>query len=653
MHLFNALWPLAVIGLFNGSIYSLAAMGVVLTYKTSGIFNFAYGGVAMFCGFTFWKLRDAWGLPQWISLPLILLVVAPLLALVSERLFRSVTTLSAEIQIVIALGALAFLQAIVPLIYGKQDRFLSPIFSTATFSVTSHLRVSYNQLFTLLLAGALSIGLWALLRHTRFGTATQAVVDNRDLAEMIGVSADTVSRVAWLVSSVFAALVGILLSSTSRLDTYTLVLVVIFAFAPAVLGRLVSLPLAFGGAIFLGVFQSVLTHWGSSGTLADFEASVPYLALFALLLFYGRRLKEVRSSYQPLASSAGASRHSPRRIATTGGLLLAVAIVIPAITNDSLLSNITAGTVLATIALTLVVLTGWSGQISLAQFSFVGIGAFAVGNLAGPHGGGFLSAAILGAIIAIPVGLIIGLPSLRLSGLYLALATMAFALTVDTLVYPKRWISGGTTGLSVPRPKLFGFSFASTERFYYLTVAVFVLFAFGAILIRQGPIGRRLQMMRDAPMAAATFGVNLTLTKLAVFAASGAGAAFAGALYGAQRQSISPMDFSFGASLALLLLVVLGGRALVGGALVAGVIYTFQIVPSLSGIQKWLQLGIAVGVIYVAQYPDGPLTIAAERSRILSDLFRPLPRNTDETDTTPAAAASPASATPRPEPARG
>jgi branched-chain amino acid transport system permease protein len=646
LRLFNDLWPLAVIGLFNGSVYSLASMGVVLTYKTSGVFNFAYGGVAMFCGFTFWKLRDAWGLPQWISLPLILLVVAPVLAVLSERLFRAVTTLSAEIQIVIALGALAFLQAIVPIMYGTKDRFLTPIFSTATFSFTSHLRVSYNQLFTLLLAGALSVGLWALLRHTRFGTATQAVVDNRDLAEMIGVSADTVSRVAWLVSSVFAALVGILLSSSSRLDTYTLVLVVIFAFAPAVLGRLVSLPLAFGGAIFLGVFQSVLTHWGSSGTLADFEASVPYLALFALLLFYGRRLKEVRSSYQPLASSSGATRHSPRRIATTGAVLVAVALLIPTFVNESLLGNITAGAVVGTVALTLVVLTGWSGQISLAQFSFVGIGAFAVGNLAGPHGGGFFTAALLGALIAVPVGLVIGLPSLRLSGLYLALATMAFALTLDTLVFPKRWISGGTSGLSVSRPKLFGFSFASTERFYYLAVFVFVLFALGAILIRQGPVGRRLQMMRDAPMAAATFGVNLTLTKLAVFAASGAAAAFAGAFYGAQRQSISPMDFSFGASLALLLLLVLGGRALVGGAVVVAIIYTLRIVPSLAGIQQWLQLGIAVGVVYVAQYPDGPLTIAAERSRILSDLFRPLPRDADAPPPAPAAAS-------QPEPARG
>ncbi|MDQ1373524.1 MAG: branched-chain amino acid transport system permease protein livM, partial [Actinomycetota bacterium] len=282
IHLVQDLWPLAVIGLFNGSIYALAAMGVVLTYKTSGIFNFAYGAVAMFCGFTFWQFRDGWHLSSWIALPLVLFVVAPLIGILQERLFRPVTSLSAEIQIVVSLGALAFLQALVPLLYGSQDRFLSSIFPRGTFGVGSRLNVSYTQLYTLLLTVALAGGLYLVLRHTRFGTATQAVVDNRDLAELIGVSSDAVSRVAWIISSVFAALVGILLSANSRLDVYTLVLVVIFAFAPAVLGRLVSLPLAFGGAIALGVGQGVLAQLRSAGGLALIVASARLLSLFAV-----------------------------------------------------------------------------------------------------------------------------------------------------------------------------------------------------------------------------------------------------------------------------------------------------------------------------------------------------------------------------------
>jgi branched-chain amino acid transport system permease protein len=133
-------------------------------------------------------------------------------------------------------------------------------------------------------------------------------------------------------------------------------------------------------------------------------------------------------------------------------------------------------------------------------------------------------------------------------------------------------------------------------------------------------------MMRDAPVAAATFGVNLTLTKLAVFSMSGAAAAFAGALFAGLRRSISPNDFAFGASLGLLLLVVLGGRALVGGAVVAGVVYTLQIVPASVAIHRYIPLAVAIGVVVLAKYPDGPITVAAERTRRYSELFRPLPR---------------------------
>jgi branched-chain amino acid transport system permease protein len=615
-------WPLAVIGLFNGAIYGLASMGVVLTYKTSGIFNFAYGGVAMFSAFTFWQLRDGWGLNQWIAIPLLLLVVAPVMGLFLERLFRPVTALSAEIQIVIALGVLAFLQALALLIWGGSPKILTSIFPTTTFSLTSKLNVSYSQLYTLIVASTLGAGLWALLRHTRLGTETQAVVDNRDLAELNGVSSDTVSRTAWMISTMFAALAGVLLSGQSRLDVYTLVLVVFFAFTPAVLGKLVSLPLAFAGALTLGVGQSVITYWGSSGTIANFYASFPYLALFALLLVYGRQLKELRAAYQPVTSAPAARPASRQKLFAIGGAFGLVALVLPALVNDARLGNFTAGAVFATIALTLVVLTGWTGQISLAQFSFVGIGAFTVGHIASANGAGFFWAALVGALIAIPVGLIVGLPSLRLSGLYLALATMAFALTVDTLIFSRRGISGGTTGMSIPRPRLAGFSFASTTRFYYLAVVVFAVFAIGASLLQRGPVGRRLQMIRDAPLAASTFGVNLTLTKLSVFALSGAAAAFGGAMFGALRRSVSPSDFAFSASLTLLLLVVLGGRALVGGAVIAGFVYTLQILPGLSPYLRYIQLGVAVGVVYVAQYPDGPITVAADQSRQYSDLLR-------------------------------
>ena len=622
------MFPYVVIGLFNGAVYALAAMGLVLNYKVAGIFNFAYGAIAMFCAFTFSQFRDVYGLSQWFSIPLVLIGVAPLIGFALERLFRPLTAAPAEIQIVVSLGVLAFFQALVPIIYGGQARGLRSIFPTSTFKLGSSLHVGYDQLATLLLAIGLGLALWLLLRRTKFGMATRAVVDNRDLSALAGVRSENVSRVAWVVSCVFAGLVGILLSSAEGLDVYVLVLLVIYAFAPALLGKLASLPLAFLGAIVLGVLQSILTKYGSVGTVANIEASIPYAALFILLVVYGRSLKEVRSSSRPLRSPP------PRAIGpstmTGGAIIVGIALVLPALLRPSQLGDVTIGVIYAAIGITLVVLTGWAGQISIAQFSFVGIGAFTVGHLAGAHGGGFFLAAILGALIAVPVGVIVGLPSLRLSGLYLALATMAFALLMDNLIFNQPSISGGSTGMAIHRPHLGPWSFASTTSFYYLCLVVLGVYAIGAAILRRGPLGRRLQMINDSPVAASTFGVSLTLTKLMTFAACAAAAAFAGALFGAARLTVSPTDFAFNASLELLLLVVLGGRSLVAGALVAGAVFTAQLFISNPTIEQYIPLGVAIGVIGVANNPEGPIVLTVKIVQKLLALFQPLPRREHE-----------------------
>jgi branched-chain amino acid transport system permease protein len=306
-------------------------------------------------------------------------------------------------------------------------------------------------------------------------------------------------------------------------------------------------------------------------------------------------------------------------------VLVMAGIFLPHLVRPSILGDVSAGLIVATIALGLVVLTGWAGQISLAQFSFVGVGAFTVGHLAGAHGTTFFPAALLGALIAVPLGLLVGLPSLRLSGLYLALATMAFALLMDNLIFVRRWVSGGYTGVTVARPEIGGLSFAPTRSFYYLVLGVFVIAAAVAALVHRGPIGRRLRMLRDAPLAASTLGVNLTSTKLAVFAVCAATTAFAGALFGANRQAISPNDFAFSASLQLLLLVVVGGRSLVGGSVVAGAIFTVQLLPSAASAARYVPLTVAVMVVLVANNPEGILSVLAGLPRRYGEVFRSLP----------------------------
>jgi branched-chain amino acid transport system permease protein len=631
-------WPFVVIGVFTGSLYGLAAMGMVLTYKTVGVFNFAYGAIAMFCAFTYWELHDNWGLSAWIAMPLLFVVVAPALGIMFEALFRPLGGAAVEVVIVVSVGVLAFLEAVVPLLYGNQDRQLQAIFPISTFKLGAHLHVGYDQLGTLVVSLSMAALLWALLRRTRFGTSTRAVVDNPDLSDMIGVHGDQVRRSAWILSCIFAALVGILISPSQGLDINELVLVVIYAFAPAVLGVLFGLPAAYVGGIVLGIAVSVLSKFSNSGTVSNVEAALPYIALFVLLVLFGNRLKDSGTSARRLSLSRRAASAALRRppamlgrlkvdrtlVGGLGGLVLA--LLVPLAVPGPRLFDITAVFIYALIALTLVVLTGWAGQISLAQFSFVGVGAFTAGHLAGSHGQHFLFAMAMGMLFAAPLGIIVGLVSLRLSGLYLALATLAFALVMDDVVFNRSDVSGGLTGITVARPQIFGLSFTGRAALYELAVVLFGLFAVLAYGLRTGPVGRRLHILRDSPLAASTLGVNLTVTKLVVFVVCGMVAALGGALYGALQQAITPLDFMWSTSLTLLLLVVLGGRSVLSGALIAGVVYAVQLLPGIpTKVLELIPLAISVGVIGLAQEAEGTVTLAQRQTRHVLGVLRPLP----------------------------
>jgi branched-subunit amino acid ABC-type transport system permease component len=636
----SAYWPFIASGVFAGSLYGLAAMGMVLTYKTVGVFNFAYGAMAMFSAFTYWDLHDNWGLSAWVAMPILFLVVAPLMGVILEALFRPLSGAPTEVMIVVSLGVLAALQALAPLAYGSYDRQLLPIIPLSTFEVSKHFHVGWDQLGTLLISLTMAALLWFLLRRTRFGTSTRAVVDNPDLSDMIGVHGDQVRRTAWILSSVFAALVGVLISPTQTLDFNQLILVVIYAFAPAVLGIIFGLPAAYVGGIALGIAVSIISKFSNNSlTIANFEAALPYVALFVLLVFFGNRLKESGTSARRMATArstgavgvrAGLWLIGGRRVDRNlvGGVSgLALALCIPLLIPGPRLDIVTKGFIYALIALTLVVLTGWAGQISLAQFSFVGIGAFTAGHLAGSHGQHFLFATFIAMLYAIPLGLVVGMVSLRLSGLYLALATLAFALMMDNIVFNRNDVSGGLNGVSVPRPQFFGMSFTGRAAIYELAVIVFAVFALTAYALRKGPIGRRLHILRDSPLAASTLGVNLTATKLTVFVVCGMVAALGGSLLGSVEQSPTYLDFTWSASLTLLLLVVLGGRSVINGAMIAGGVYALQLLPGIPvTVHRIIPLAIAIGVIGLAQESEGTFALARRQTLFTLGVLKPLPR---------------------------
>ncbi|HZU78284.1 MAG TPA: ABC transporter permease [Acidimicrobiales bacterium] len=635
----SAYFPFIVIGIFTGSIYGLAAMGLVLTYKTTGVFNFAYGAVAMICAFVYWQMHDAWHWSAWIALPLLLLVVAPLVGYIFEALFRPLAGLSAEVPIVVSIAMIALFTAIVVIVWnGGQARGLQPVIPRSSFHLAGHLFVGYDQLGTFVIACLAGGALWWLLRHTRFGTATRAVVDNRDLASIIGINGDNVRRTSWILSTVFGGLVGVLLSPDLVLDTNQLFLVVLGAFAPAVIARLTSLPWAFGSALVIGVIQSIPHKWSSSGLTANIESTAPFIILFITLIVLGNQLKESGMAVRSVSASQAsdgleadevAHAERARRSTLIGVALFVFCIFLPNIVAGPKVGILTVGIIFAIVGVTLVVLTGWAGQISLAQFSFVGVGAYIVGHLAGHNGSNFLGAALLGMAVAVPLGIIVGLPSLRLKGLYLALATLAFALIMDGVVFNDVRISGGISGIIAPRPRIFGVSFASTTAMYELCLGVLGAVLLAALLLRRGPIGRRLLILRDSPLAAQMLGVNLTITKLGAFVASGVIAALAGALFGSAEQALNPMNFQFSVSLTAVLLVVLGGRSVLSGAIIGAVTYMvgyLGLLPIPTAAHNYIQLGVALGVIGLGRNPEGTFAISQAEARRSMSILKPRPR---------------------------
>lgn len=631
----SAYWPLLVIGLFTGSIYGLGAMGLVLTYKTTGVFNFAYGAVAMICAYVYWQVHDMWHVTAWISMPLLLIVVAPVLGLVFEALFRPLAGLSAEIPLVVALALLGLFPALATLIWGGAAKEFATVIPTSSFKLAGNLYVGWDQLGTLIILVLSGVGLWGLLRHTRFGTATRAVVDNRDLASMLGVSGTLVRRSAWALSSVSAGLVGVLLSHSQTLTPNNLTLVVLAAITPAVLGRLTSFPWAFGGALAMGVLMSVLSHWSTTGWVANLISAIPWILLFGALIVLSPWLKEAGISVRPMGGGTSGdvtvdtdhpARSRPQRATALGVAGFVVAVLLPLVVHGPDVGNLTYGAIWALIAVTLVVLTGWAGQISLCQFSFVGIGAFAVGHLAGAHGGNFVVAALVGMAIAIPVSIIVGAAAVRLKGLYLALATLAFALTMDFAVFQTVGISGGLTGLFDSRPHIAGVSFASTTSLYELCVCVLGVALAVAFVVSRGPVGRRLLILRDSPLAASTLGVNLTVTKLVTFVVCGVVAALGGALYGSYLQSITPLDFQFQWSLALLLYVVFAGRTRLTAAVVTGLVAMIPLFFPNPTVNEYLVLGVALGVIGLGRNPEGTIAISMQETKRTLSIMRPRPR---------------------------
>jgi branched-chain amino acid transport system permease protein len=596
-----------IVGIVTGAIYAVAASGLVVTYTTSGIFNFAHGAIGMFGAFAYWELRVNQHLPAPIALILVLLVGAPLLGALMERIFmRRLYGRPTGVAIVVTVALMVALLSGAQTLWEQTGtlRRLPEFFAgndVALFGV----RVTYHKLIVIAIAIAIAAGLRFLLFHTRTGVTMRAVVDNKDLAGMNGIIPERVAQLSWAIGASLAALAGILIAPQLSMNHLLLTLLVVNGFAAAMLGKLKNLPLTFLGALILGLAQAYLIGYGGKYGFGDFKLIqlsdiVPTIFLLGILIF----LPQVKIPSGRLVGASPPRVPSPRQSLVTGAVFVVVMMVLSTMLSAFWLFNFSMALVLGIIMLSLVLLSGFAGQVSLMQLTFAGVGGVTVSRIVSD---GSIVGIVLAGLIAAAVGAIVAIPALRLQELYLALTTVALAVVGDW-VFNRQEVFGVGGAATVKRLNVFGYRFRTEESQLILMAVAFTLIALLVMAIRRGAYGRRLAALRDSPVAASMLGMNLVAAKTTVFALSAGIAGIAGALYGGLQVTISPNDFLMFKSLGIFLVASFGGLTTVVGALFGGAFLALlpELVKHLPGDGGNFQnIGIAIGAIALADNPHG------------------------------------------------
>lgn len=606
----QTLFTFLVLGVTIAAIYAISATGLVVTYITSGVFNFAHGAIGMFLAFVYWELRVNQGWPTPVALLLTLGVVAPLIGvaldvLVMRRLLRGA---SVATKLVVTVALLFAFQGAALFLWDLELRTVPGLWGDRTFTVLD-LVVSWDQLTTVLIAIAVAFGLRMLFRRTRLGVAMRAVVDNPELCAIKGLDPNAVTAASWALGSMLAGLAAILIAPGLNLEVNTLSLLVVSAYAAAVVGRMQSLPGTFAGALILGISQTLLVGYlpQDNELVRNLKPAMPFLLLFAaLLLRPERRLPERSRTHAEPAPP-------PWRVtwALGAGAVVAAVVASGRLSDYHLLVGSKA-LIFSCITISLVLLTGLSGQVSLMHMSFAGIGAVVVGKLGTDVP--WILGLLLAAVAAGVVGCLVALPVLRLRGIYLALCTLAFAILMDTLVFGNSRVIGGGGTLAVPRPDIFGIDISSEQSMFVLAAAAVALYANVFLAVRRSAFGRMLAALRDSPIASQMMGMDLTALKLRVFGLSALLAGSAGALLGALQVRVGTLDFLYFRSLTVLLVATIFGITSVSGALLGALF--FVVLPEVlrevgsdgggaTGSQALQPLIIGFLAIAVARRPEG------------------------------------------------
>ncbi|GAA4091602.1 ATP-binding cassette domain-containing protein [Nocardioides kongjuensis] len=557
----------ALLGLGTGGIFALLGLGLVVIYRGSGVINFAHAGFALVGAYLTYELQTVHGLGLGVSLGTAVAATALLGVLTHHLVLRPLRSASPLARVIATLGLLTLLTEGVQLKYGAQQlRTESPLPNDA-ITVPGDIVVGQYAFWLVGIATVVALALALAGTRTRIGYAVSASAENPRGAAALGWAPDLLASITWAIGGGLAALAGGLFPSTTFgfISPTPFGVLIIGALATALLGGFRSYPLALLGGLFLGAAQSATRHFTDQTGVSD---AVPFLAIIVVLVLRGRGLP-LRGSITDRLPRVGTGRVRPVVVLVlAGGALLWVGLGASA---DWYAPTIISAT-FALVGLSIVLLTGYAGQLSIAQFALAGIGAFAAGRFVVFHDWPFELALVAGVVVAMLVGLLFGLPALRTRGVNLAVVTFGLGFAVHQMVFSN---SDYTAKVTPGDITLFGIDIEPIDhaRNYALVCLVaLVLAALVVANVRRGRSGRRLLAVRTNERAAAAIGVNVFEAKLYAFTLSAGIAGLGGALLGFSYATILyPQLFAPGASISVLAATVIGSTGYLAGPFIGAI----------------------------------------------------------------------------------
>jgi ABC-type branched-subunit amino acid transport system permease subunit len=634
-----------LLGLGGGAVIALLAVGVVGEYQASGVVNFAHGAMATFSAYCFTELRTTGdlvlpvvGIPHRVSLMDQGMASAPAVAvtLVYSAIFGVVVYLGifrwlrhapALAKVVASIGLMLTLQALAVIHFGTAARPSPRVLPSDTVTILGA-NVGRDRVILAVIAVVAAVALAAVYRLTRFGIVTRACAQNERAASFLGWWPIRSEVTTWAIASALAGLAGVLAAPITSLTPTSLTLLIVPALAAALVADLSSFTVAAMAGLLIGVGQSLCvkaaTTWAWFPQQGMAEV-LPFAVIALVMLVRGNRLPTRGETTEGRLPRAPLGRRPLLPLV----VFVPVATLLLVATSAGWRAAVIQSVVTACVLLSLVVLTGFIGQVSLAQAAFAGVGGFLLAKLLAAASVPFVVGLLFAGLITVPVGLLVGLPALRIRGINLAIITLGAGVAIDAFVFRNETISGGLAGVTVPAPRLFGLDVGINGpnpgdypriAFGLVAIAAFVGLAVLAVNLRRSATGAHCLAIRTNERAASAIGINVAATKLLAFGLSAFIAGSAGGLIGYQQGRLSPESFSIFVSLMLLSIAYIGGIATVSGVIFAavvlapgGLVYT--------AMERWFELGeyqpivAGVGVIVSAILnPDG-VTAALGRAR--------------------------------------